>query len=223
MNDSPGVRIDPEVSRVRALPGRFGPPLAVVSVVAAIALVVLGILFAGQSEGAPVDVGIRAYLRSLQQPWHQIALVIDWTGEPVGYTVVLAIFVLVFLRKGNRRAAVLAVAGTATAVALTTGMKPLVGRTINDGFLSYPSGHTATATAFALVATLAAGRLWLTAVVTVLAAAAMAWAQVLLNAHYPTDTFGGFCAALAIVPAVAWVVDAALDRLSARRSGGTPA
>jgi undecaprenyl-diphosphatase len=223
VNDSPGVRVDPEVSRVRALPGRFGPPLAVVSVVAAVALVVLGVLFAGQSEGAPVDVGIRAYLRSLHQPWHQIALVIDWTGEPVGYTVVLTVFVIVFLRKGNRGARVLAVAGTAASVALTTGMKPLVGRTINDGFLSYPSGHTATATAFALVATLAAGRLWLTVVVPVLAAAAMAWAQVLLNAHYPTDTLGGFCAALAIVPAVAWVVDTVLDRLSARRSGGTPA
>jgi undecaprenyl-diphosphatase len=187
---------------------------------AAVALVVLGLLFAGDSSGAPVDVGIRAYLRSLDQPWHSIALVIDWTGEPVGYTVVLVTFVIVFLRKGNRRAAILAVAGTAAAVAVTTGLKPLVGRTINDGFLSFPSGHTATATAFALVATLAAGRLWLTAIVTVLAAATMAWAQVLLNAHYPTDTFGGFCAALAIVPAVAWVVDKAMDRFEARRSGG---
>jgi membrane-associated phospholipid phosphatase len=208
---------------LRALPARSAAPLAVVSSLAAVALVVLGFLFAGDSSGAPVDVGIRAYLRSLDQPWHSIALVIDWTGEPVGYTVVLVTFVIVFLRKGNRRAAILAVAGTAAAVAVTTGLKPLVGRTINDGFLSFPSGHTATATAFALVATLAAGRLWLTAIVAVLAAAAMAWAQVLLNAHYPTDTFGGFCAALAIVPAVAWVVDKAVDRLEARRNGGPPA
>jgi len=192
-------------------------------VCAAITLVVLGFLFAGRTTGAPVDVGIRADLRALHEPWRQIALVIDWTGEPVGYALVLAVMVIVFLRKGNRRSAVLAVAGTAAAVAVTTGMKPLVGRTINDGFLSFPSGHTATATAFALVATLAAGRLWLTAVVTVLAAAAMAWAQVLLNAHYPTDTLGGFCAALAIVPVVAVGVDKAMDRIAARRSGGTPA
>jgi membrane-associated phospholipid phosphatase len=223
VDDSPVVRVDSSVSRVRVLPARVGPPLAVVSVLAAVALVVLGVLFAGQSSGAPVDIGIRAYLRSLQPPWQQIALVIDWTGEPVGYTVVLVTMVIVFLRKGNRRAALLAVAGTAAAVAVTMGMKPLVGRTINDGFLSFPSGHTATATAFALIATLAAGRLWLTAIVTVLAAAAMAWAQVLLNAHYPTDTIGGFCAALAIVPAVAWVVDKAIDWIAARRSGGTPA
>jgi membrane-associated phospholipid phosphatase len=215
------MRIDPVGNRVRALPARVGPPLAVVSVFAAIALVVLGFLFAGQSAGAPVDVGIRAYLRSLEQPWHQIALVIDWTGEPVGYGVALVTMVIVFLRKGNRRSAVLAVVGTAAAVAVTTGMKPLVGRTINDGFLSFPSGHTATATAFALVATLPIGRLWLTAVVAVLAAATMAWAQVLLNAHYPTDTLGGFCAALAIVPVVAWAVDVAMDRLEARTRGST--
>lgn len=208
---------------MRALPARSAAPLAVVSVLAAVALVVLGLLFAADASGAPVDVGIRSYLRSLDQPWHSIALIIDWTGEPVGYTVVLVTFVIVFLRKGNRRSAILAVAGTAAAVAVTTGLKPLVGRTINDGFLSFPSGHTATATAFALVATLAAGRLWLTAIVAVLAAATMAWAQVLLNAHYPTDTLGGFCAALAIVPAVAWVVDKAVDRVEARRSGGTPA
>jgi membrane-associated phospholipid phosphatase len=208
---------------VRALPASSRAPLAAVSVLAATTLVVLGFLFAGESGGTPVDAGVRALLRSLDQPWHSIALVIDWTGEPVGYTVVLVTFVVVFLSRGNRRAALLAVAGTAAAGAVTTGLKPLVGRTINDGFLSFPSGHTATATAFALIATLAAGRLWLTAVVTVLAAATMAWAQILLNAHYPTDTFGGFCAALAIVPAVAWAVDKAMDRLEPRRSGGTPA
>jgi membrane-associated phospholipid phosphatase len=217
------VRVEPGVNQVRALPASSRAPLAVVSVLAAVTLVVLGFLFAGESSGAPVDAGIRAFLRSLDQPWHSIALVVDWTGEPVGYTVVLVTFVIVFLSKGNRRGAILAVAGTAAAVAVTSGLKPLVGRTINDGFLSFPSGHTATATAFALVATLAAGRLWLTAVVTVLAAATMAWAQILLNAHYPTDTFGGFCAALAIVPAMAWAVDKAVDRFEARRSGGTRA
>jgi membrane-associated phospholipid phosphatase len=54
-------------------------------------------------------------------------------------------------------------------------------------------------------------RAWLLAVVPLLAAAAMAWAQVLLNAHYPTDTVGGFCAALAVVPAVAWTIDRVAD------------
>ena len=202
---------------MRALPARTGPPLAVVSVCAAITLVVLALVFAGTSTAA--EFGIPVEHRPLATPWAQLALIVDWTSEPVGAAVVLTTLVIMFLRKGNRRAALHAVCATAATVAVTTGMKPLVGRTINDGFLSFPSGHTATATAFALVATLWAGRLWLTAVVTVLAAAAMAWAQVLLNAHYPTDTIGGFCAALAVVPAVAW----AIDRVAARRTGGTPA
>jgi undecaprenyl-diphosphatase len=202
---------------VRALPARVGPPLAVVSVLAAIALTVLAFVFAGESVGAAVDIGLRADLRHLDSPWPQIALVIDWTGEPVGAALVLATLVIVFLRMGNRRAAVLAVAGTAAAVAVTSLMKPLVGRTINDGFLSFPSGHTATATSFALVAMLVLvgrGRTTLLLLVTVLAAAAMAWAQVLLNAHYPTDTVGGFCAALAVVPLVAWAIDRVADRKS---------
>jgi membrane-associated phospholipid phosphatase len=214
------VRLDPEVSGgVRT---RFGLPLGLASLLASIVLVVLGVLFAGESAGAPVDVGVRSYLRSLEQPWHSIALVIDWTGEPVGAAVVLITIVIVFLRRGNRRGAVFALAGPAAAVVLTSAMKPLVGRTINDGFLSFPSGHTATATAYALVVTLVAGRkLWVVLLVALAAALTMAWAQVLLNAHYPTDTLGGFCAALAVVPVVGWALDKIWDRVT--RTGGTPA
>ncbi len=213
------MRVDPEVSGgVRALPPRSAAPLAAVSAVAAIALVVLGFLFAGESVGAAVDIGIRADLRALGEPWHQIALVIDWTGEPVGAAVVLATLIIVFLRKGNRRGALLAIGGPGVSVVVTSGMKPLVGRDINEGFLSFPSGHTAAATAFALVALLASGAsLWLTLVVTAAAALAMAWAQVLLNAHYPTDCLGGFCAALAVVPLVAWAIDKFFDRAADRR------
>jgi len=35
----------------------------------------------------------------------------------------------------------------------------------------------------------------------------MAWSQVALGTHYPTDTIGGFCTAMAVVPATAWLVD----------------
>lgn len=209
---------------VRVLPKRVGPALGVTSVFAAIALVTLAFAYAGQSVGAAIDLGIRDDLRHLESPWRQIALVVDWTGEPVGAAVVLATLVIVFLRRGNRRAALLVVAGPAVAVAVTSGMKPLVDRTINDGFLSFPSGHTATATAFALVVMLvvvqhrgAAIGMLLIAVVVVPAAALMAWAQVLLNAHYPTDTFGGFCTTLAVVPAVAWTIDRFADRRSSTR------
>lgn len=36
---------------------------------------------------------------------------------------------------------------------------------------------------------------------------AMAWAQVYLNAHYPTDALGGFCAALVVVSTTAALID----------------
>jgi membrane-associated phospholipid phosphatase len=52
-----------------------------------------------------------------------------------------------------------------------------------------------------------ARRAWVTAVVTVVAGLAMAWAQVLLNAHYPTDTLGGFCVTLTVVPLVMVIVN----------------
>ena len=203
-------------SEARVLPARVGAPLGVTAVLATVALVVMGFLYAGQSVGAAVDAGIRDELREVGSPWRQLALVVDWLAEPVGAVVVLATLLIILLRAGNRRGAMLAVAAPAVAVALTTGMKPLVGRTINDGFLSFPSGHTAFLTTCAFVAMLVVARagLLVLTVVTVAAAVAMAWAQVLLNAHYPTDTLGGFCAALAVVPAVAWVSD--------RVPGGTP-
>jgi membrane-associated phospholipid phosphatase len=215
VDDSPAVQVDRQVSGVLALPARVGQPLGIVSVCAALTLAVLGFVFAGTSSTS--EFGIPVEHRPIESPWARLSLVIDWTGEPVGATVVLVTLIGVFLRMGNRRAAVLAVAGPGAAVAVTTIMKPLVGRTINGGYLSFPSGHTASATAFALVVTLVVmgrnpARAWLLAVVPVLAAAAMAWAQVLLNAHYPTDTIGGFCAALAVVPAVAWAIDRVADR-----------
>jgi membrane-associated phospholipid phosphatase len=212
------VRVDTEMSDVRALPLRVARPLGVVALCATVTLVVLGFVFAGTATTS--EFGIPVEHRPLES-WELLAVVVDWTGEPGGAVTVLAVLVVVFLRMGNRRAATLAVAGPGTTVAVTTIMKPLVGRTINDGYLSFPSGHTASATAFALVATLVAvgrnpGRTWLLAVAPAVAGATMAWAQVLLNAHYPTDTIGGLCTALAVVPAVAWTIDRVSDRSRAR-------
>jgi undecaprenyl-diphosphatase len=55
--------------------------------------------------------------------------------------------------------------------------------------------------------------LLLVLVAAALAGAVMGWTEVALGAHYPSDTVGGFCTALAVVPATAWLVDRAADRL----------
>lgn len=54
------------------------------------------------------------------------------------------------------------------------------------------------------------------------AGAAMGWAQVALGAHYPTDALGGWCTALAVTPAAARLVDRLVDRPADRPPGRRP-
>uniref|UniRef100_UPI00278C07C5 phosphatase PAP2 family protein n=1 Tax=Streptomyces venezuelae TaxID=54571 RepID=UPI00278C07C5 len=176
-----------------------------------------GILYAGAGRPGTADARIVAALDGVGPLGRRIALATDFLGEPVGATVLVAALVTGCLLLRRPRAAVLVVLGAGLAVAATKVLKHLVGRTIHgDGNLSYPSGHTAFLTALALaVALLAAGRPALgraAGTVLVLAAAvaagaAMGWAQVVLSAHYPTDTLGGLCTALAVVPATARLLD----------------
>jgi membrane-associated phospholipid phosphatase len=199
--------------------------LGPIAVLAALVVVVLGALYAGDSEPGTADARIRAAVEGVGPQARYAALATDFLGEPVGAAALVVGAVTGCLLFRRPRAAVLVVAGTGASVAATKLLKPLVGRAIHEGSLSYPSGHTAFLTAFALVvALLAAGRLGLgrtagTSLVlaaALVAGAAMGWAQVALSAHYPTDTLGGWCTALAVVPATAWLVDRTADRLGGR-------
>ncbi|MEU7469889.1 phosphatase PAP2 family protein [Streptomyces sp. NPDC044984] len=205
-----------------ALPLSLRAWLGPIAVLAALVVVVLGALYAGDSEPGTADARIRAAVEGAGPQSRSVALATDFLGEPVGAATLVVGTVTGCLLLRRPRAAVLVVAGTGASVATTKLLKPLVGRAIHEGSLSYPSGHTAFLTAFALVvALLAAGRLGLgrtagTSLVlaaALVAGAAMGWAQVALNAHYPTDTLGGWCTALAVVPATAWLVDRTADRL----------
>ncbi|MEV4926502.1 phosphatase PAP2 family protein [Streptomyces roseoverticillatus] len=204
------------------LPPSLRPWLGLIAVLAAPAVVVIGVLYTGHSQPGSVDRWIiQPTADSVGPPWRRVALAVDFLGEPAGAVTLVVAAVTGCLLLRRPRAAVFVVAGAGITVGTATLLKSLVGRTIHgDGNLSYPSGHTAFATALALVvALLATGRLGLgrtAGTLLVLAAAlvaggAMGWAQVALGAHYPTDVLGGWCTALAVIPATAWLVDRMAD------------
>ncbi|MEV7735906.1 phosphatase PAP2 family protein [Streptomyces sp. NPDC088921] len=205
------------------LPPSLRARLGFVAALAALVVVVIAVMYAGHSQSGRVDSWlIKPTEDSVRPPWRRVALTLDFLGEPAGSAMVVAVAVAGCLLLRRPRAAVLMVAGAGLAVGTATLLKHVVGRTIHGpGNLSYPSGHTAFLTALAFVAALLAterlglGRTAGTSLVLVaalVAGTAMGWAEVALGAHYPTDALGGWCTALAVVPATAWVIDRVADR-----------
>ncbi|MEN8651548.1 phosphatase PAP2 family protein [Streptomyces sp. 21So2-11] len=202
------------------LPPSLRAWLGLIAALATLMVVVLGVLYAGHSQPGTVDAWIQPAVDGVRPPWRHVALATDFLGEPAGAATLVVAAVTGCLLLRRPRAAVLIVAGVGMTVGTTTLLKSLVGRTIHDGHLSYPSGHTAFLTALALmVALLATGRrslgksagTLLVLAAALVAGAAMGWAQVALGAHYPTDVLGGWCTALAVIPATAWLVDRMAD------------
>ncbi|WP_406443759.1 phosphatase PAP2 family protein [Streptomyces sp. NBC_00631] len=214
------------------LPPSLSGWLGAVAALATLVVVVLGVLYAGHGEPGRVDRWIiLPTADSVRPPWRHVALALDFLGEPAGSTMLVGACAAGCLLFRRPRAAVFVVAGVGMTVGTTTLLKHLVGRTIHGpGNLSYPSGHTAFFTALALMAALlAAGRpgLGRTAgrslvlAASLVAGTAMGWAEVRLGAHYPTDAVGGWCTALAVIPATAWLVDRTADRMTGQRVGRT--
>ncbi|MER7848391.1 phosphatase PAP2 family protein [Kitasatospora sp. NPDC096077] len=198
--------------------------LGVVAALAALVVLGLAVRYAGASEPGRLDDRIGTALYGVGSPWHEVARTLDALGEPAGSGALMTGIVVACLAARRVRAAVFAVAGVGLAVGAATLLKHLVGRTIHGDNLSYPSGHTAFATALALVVALLAtrgrGREGLGPVLgaALLAGAAMGWAQIALGAHYPTDVLGGWCTALAVVPATGRLVDRFFDTVQRKQS-----
>lgn len=205
------------------LPPSLRAWLGLTAVLAALVVLALGGLYAGDSTPGALDTRICAAVDGAGPPWRDVALAVDFLGEPLGAATLVGAAVIGCLLLRRPRAAVSVVAGAGAAVGTATLLKHLVGRTIHgEANLSYPSGHTAFLTALALsLALLATGRpglggaagMSLVLVSALVAGATMGWAQVTLGAHYPTDALGGWCTALAVTPATAWLVDRTADRM----------
>src|SRR5206468_3381763 len=119
-----------------------------------ITVVLLAVLFTGADTASALDRWILdASGGAIPYPSQQrvAAKGLDFAGEPVGAALLVAALVTMCLVLGHRRSALLAVLGPGLSVAVTTLLKPVVGRTINGPHLSYPSGHTAAVTAMVLV------------------------------------------------------------------------
>jgi membrane-associated phospholipid phosphatase len=204
-----------------ALPPLLRRPSGFIALVCALVVVVLGATVAGRTTPGPVDTWARGAVAEFWPRPGTVARAIELTGDPRTAAVLVGALVVVCLAVGRYRIAALAVAGPAVTGVVTTGLKPLVGRTF-AGELAFPSGHTALATAIVLVAALLAvdllrpartAALLVLAGPPVAAAGLMAMTLVALDAHYATDTVGGFCTAVAVGVGVARVIDAGGDAL----------
>jgi undecaprenyl-diphosphatase len=214
-----------------AVPPGTGRVLGAVAAVALLVLVALGVAVADTSTPFPIDDAVLDAAGGWSPELWPTALPIDFFGEPLGVAVLATVVVAACLLLARWRLAVLTVAGQGAVWAASAVVKPVFDRTIHGAHFAYPSGHTAGATAFALVVGLLvvgllrlgrAGSLLVTFGVALVGGLVAAWAQTVLGAHYATDTLGGLCLALAVVPPLALLVDRLSDGVLGRFSPTGP-
>ncbi|MFC4947221.1 phosphatase PAP2 family protein [Pseudonocardia sp. GCM10023141] len=188
---------------------------------------VLGVRYAGESEGGSLDRHAETLLAAAVPSYsgRPADFVIQF-GTPAMVILLAVVLAAICLATGNRPLAVLAVVGPGLAGLATTLLKPFIGRTIDGGF-AYPSGHTGGATSIAIVVALLLLSRWQlprAAALTVLfgtalvAGIGMAAALVSAEVHYPTDTIGGFCTSVVCVLGTALLIDAVTGRTQQNRS-----
>ncbi len=197
------------------VPGPLRWPLTLAVVDAAVAFGVMAWRYAGTSTAGKVDVRVDRLVDPLGQAHSWLVEQATRLGSPPSVVVLAFTLSALCLLLGRYRLAVLAVVGPGLTGVCTTFLKPALGRTIDGGF-SFPSGHTGGATSLGLVVALIVisvvrpGRgkaLCILAAGAVIGGGSVGLAMVASNAHYPTDTLGGFCTAIVAVCGVALVLD----------------
>lgn len=202
--------------------------VAAVIGLAALGVAILGVHYADARRAGRIDFAIDGRLRHRLHGHMRFLHHLAALGGPVWVTVACVVLAVVFYRTGRRRAALLAVLGPAVAAGIAEFvLKPLINRRLHD-YLSFPSGHTTGAVSVAVVIVVVllgpSRPAWSTTIRRALAALALLGAVGVATAlvgsgyHYATDTVGGFCLAVGVVLAVAWMIDA----LSVRSNHDTP-
>ena len=194
-------------------------PLAVALLTTCIAIaVLLGVLFAHHTRPGALDAAVDARVQADLGGHPALLSQLAGIGDRIPVAVMAAVLFLACLMMRRWRGAVLvAVAVPVANVLAEHVLKPLVGRTLPSGALSFPSGHeTRMFTVAVALAVLFAGPLrshlpavvrLLSALVVLTAVGAVAAALVGKGAHYFTDTVGGAAVGTAVVLATALVLD----------------
>lgn len=209
-----------------ALPAYLRRPAAVAVGLATVVFALLGTRYAGESGYGRIDGHAENLVDSLTSAHVWILQRLSELGSPPLVVFAAFAFCGLCLALGRRRLAVVAIVGPGLTGVATTFLKPAIGRTMEFGGFAYPSGHTGGATSIALVAALLLvslvrpGRITGIALVVTIAlvvGGTIGTAMIATGAHYPTDTVGGFCAAVAFVLGTALLLEFVAARWHARR------
>lgn len=195
------------------LPQRLRRPAAGVAGLALVLLVILAVRYHDSQGYGRLD-NWAASLASGLAHAQWLGLIV-WLGTASFVVPAAGALGAALLAARRWRLAALAIMGPGVTGAVTTLMKPVVGRTFQGG-LALPSGHTGGLTAVSLVVGLLffdgtaqsmARRAVVIAAAVTSVASAMAVSLVGLRIHYATDTVAGFCVAVTVCLAAAAVID----------------
>lgn len=178
----------------------FRPPTTL-AVVCALAVLVLGLVFAGDHTGSGIDDAAQSATVGWQ---HGVLRALVLPTEPYVLLPVLALLAVWCLYKSRRWDALFVVLGPGIAVAANTWLlKPLFDRWKGDT-LVYPSGHTVSMVAtLVVVFLLVHGQArTITTIAGAVLLIAVAIGMIGLGYHYLTDVVGGTFFAVSAVLAV---------------------